>query len=184
MGRPGGDAVLLAHLAGEALGQGLGHRFDGHQVTEGGESSQHYAVGHRPAEVFTGQGRRRHGQQPLLPEVLRELAQAELVEAAFAVQKDVGIGIEAGEQLHLVEQGRVLDDQRVRFGNRFTGADRLVVDPAEGDHRGASPFGTEGGESLRVAAFVERGHGQKFCGGDHTLTAPAVNAYLEQVRLL
>ena len=58
---------------------------------------------------------------------------------------------ETREQVHLVQQGRVLDDQRVGLGDRLPGADRGLVDPAEGGHRRPGALRAEGRERLRVA---------------------------------
>jgi hypothetical protein len=78
-----------------------------------------------------------------------------------------------------VQQRRVLDDQRVRFGDRLMSADRLVIDPAERHHRRAYPLQAEARERLRAPAFAERGHRQQLGRCDHTLAAAPVEPYLE-----
>ena len=112
----------------------------------------------------------------------RELAEPELVEAARRVDQDVAVGLEAAEDVHLVQQRRVLDDQRVGLGDRLARADLLVVDPAEGHHRRAGALGAEARERLRVAALDERGDREHLGGGHDALAAAAVNAHLEHLR--
>ena len=60
-----------------------------------------------------------------------ELAEPELVEAARGVDQDVAVGLEPAEDVHLVQQRRVLDDQRVGLGDRLARPDRPIVDAAE-----------------------------------------------------
>jgi len=73
-----------------------------------------------------------------------------------------------------MEQGRVLDDQRVGLGDRLTRADLAVVDAAERHHRRAGPLRPEARESLRVPAFQEGGDGQQLRARDNSLAAAAV----------
>ena len=112
-------------------------------------------------------------------ETLDELAQAELAEAMGGVDEHVAVTSEPGEQVRLVEQRRVLDDQRVRLGDRLVGPDRLVIDPAERHHRRAHPLRAEARERLRVPVLAERGRGQQLGGGDHALAASPVKPHLE-----
>ena len=88
-------------------------------------------------------------------------------------------GRRPAEQVDLVQQRRVLDDQRVGLDDRFAHADLAIVDAAEGDHRRADALGAEAREGLRVAALVERGDRQHLRRGDDTLAAAAVDAYLK-----
>jgi hypothetical protein len=78
-----------------------------------------------------------------------------------------------------VQQRRILDDQRVRLGDRLAGPDRLVVDPAGRHDRRAHPLRAEARECLRVPVIAERGRGQQLGGGDHTLAASPVKPHLE-----
>jgi hypothetical protein len=90
------------------------------------------------------------------PEARGELAEAQLLEAARAVDQDVAVGLQALEHVHLVQQRRVLDDQHVGREDRLAQADRVVVDAAEGHHRRAGALGAEAREGLRVAALRRR----------------------------
>ena len=62
---------------------------------------------------------------------------------------------QAVEQVDLVQQRRVLDDQRVGVEHRLAQPDLAVVDAAERHHRRAHALGAEAGKCLRVAAFDE-----------------------------
>ena len=65
---------------------------------------------------------------------------------------------EPGEEVHLVEQRRVLDDQCVGLHDRFAQADLAVVDAAVGHHRGSGALRSETGKRLCVPAFAEGGN--------------------------
>jgi hypothetical protein len=108
-----------------------------------------------------------------------ELAETELVEALRGVDQDEAVGLQAAEQVDLVQQRRVLDDQRVGLHDRLARADLAIVDPAERDDRRAHALGAEAREGLRVAALVERGDRQHLGRGDDALPATAVDANLE-----
>jgi len=80
-----------------------------------------------------------------------------------------------------MQQGRVLDDQRVRLHDRLTQTDFLVRDATECHNRRPGPFGTETGKCLRVTPFFEGSDRQHLCRGHHALAASAMNTYLEHV---
>ena len=80
----------------------------------------------------------------------------------------------AGEQ-----EGRVLDDDDVRGVDRVVGADRLLGDPAEGDHRRAGPLGAEARERLRVQPLVEGSQAQQLGGRDHALATAPVDPHVQ-----
>ena len=86
---------------------------------------------------------------------------------------------DAGEQVDLMEQRRILDDQCVGLEDRLAKANRLVGEPAERDNGGACPLRPEHGEGLRVLVLEERCDRQQFCRSDNTLTAASVNSHLE-----
>ena len=69
--------------------------------------------------------------------------------------------------------------ERVGRHHRLAGADRPIVDPAEGDDRCAHPLRAEAREGLRVATLGEGGHRQHLGRGDDALAAAAVEANLE-----
>jgi predicted ATPase len=101
------------------------------------------------------------------------------LEAARRVDQDEAVGREAVDQVDLVEQRRVLDDQRVGCDHRLAQAYLAVVDPAERHHRRAHPLRAEARERLRVAPF-EKGRDRQHLGArNHALAATAVYPYLE-----
>ena len=108
-----------------------------------------------------------------------EPIEAELGGAARAVEEDRAPRPKAAEQIDLVQQRRVLHDQRVGLDDRLADADRPLVDAAERDDRGAGALGAEARERLRVAAVAERRDGQQLGGRHHALTAASVDADLE-----
>jgi hypothetical protein len=114
-------------------------------------------------------------------EALDELADAQLGEAARGIDEDQAFGGDAAEEVDLVQQRRVLDDQRVGRHHRLAQADLAVGDAAEGHHRRPHPFRAEAGEGLRMLAFEEGGDGEHFRGGNDALPAASVDANLEHV---
>jgi hypothetical protein len=111
--------------------------------------------------------------------VADEVAEAQLLEGLGGVDQDVAVLLQAGEDIDLMQQGRVLDDDGVGRHDRLAQADLLVGDAAEGHHRGAGALGTETGKGLRVTAFLESRDRQHFRRRHHSLTATAMYAYLE-----
>ena len=101
--------------------------------------------------------------------------------AVIGVDQRVGARREAGKEVDLVQQGRVLDDQRVGLGDRFPGADRWVGEATEGDQGCAGPLGAEAGEGLGVAALVEAGDREQLGGRNHPLAATAMDSRLEHL---
>ena len=71
------------------------------------------------------------------------------------VDQHVAVGHQPAEDVHLVQQRRVLDDDRVRGHDGLPQPDRPVVDAAECDDRSPGPLGTEARERLCVLAFAE-----------------------------
>ena len=179
VGRAGRGDVALGHLAGELFADRRGHRLERDPPRHRGESAQQRRVGHRPADVLEREVGRRHACTGVPAASLREFADAEFVEGARGVDEDVALARQAAEHIHLVQQRRVLDDQRVGLQDRLAQADLLVVDAAERDHRRAGALRAEAREGLRVAAFAERRDRQHFRRGHHALAAAAVNADLE-----
>jgi hypothetical protein len=72
--------------------------------------------------------RRRHGDHSCL-----ELAESELVRGAGAVEEHAAAGPQPGEEVDLVQQRRVLHDQRVRREDWLVDADGAVVYVTERD---------------------------------------------------
>jgi len=111
--------------------------------------------------------------------VLQEVTEAELVEALRGVDQDEAVVFETTEHVDLVEQRRVLDDQRVGFHDRLANADLAIVDPAKRHDGCAHALRAEAREGLRVAALVERRDREQLRRGDDALTAATVDSDLE-----
>ena len=75
-----------------------------------------------------------------------------------------------------MEEGRVLDDERVGLQDRLAEADRLVIESGIRDNRGPGPLGTEAGECLGEFSVVEGGNAEEFCRGYDALAAAAMNS--------
>ena len=86
------------------------------------------------------------------------IAEPEIAIAAPGVDQQVTARIEPAEQVDLVQQRRVLDDQRVGVDDRLAQPDLAIVDAAERHHRRAHPLGTAAWEGLGVRALQESGH--------------------------
>ena len=106
-------------------------------------------------------------------------AEPELVEGPRGVHQQVAVRAEAGEEVDLVDQGRVDDDHAVRCHHRLAGPDLALAEPAVGDDRGTHPLGAEARERLRVPALLEGGQRQQVGRGHGALPAPAVEAHFE-----
>ena len=118
-------------------------------------------------------------QQTARLEAVGEIAEAERVDAVLAVDQRVGARPEPGKEIDLVQQGRVLNDQRVGLGDRFAAADRSIGEAAEGDDRRPGPLRSEAWEGLGVAALVEGGDREQLGGRDHPLASTAMDPHLE-----
>ena len=103
----------------------------------------------------------------------------QVFDVLVGVDQDVAARLEALEDVHDAEQGRVLHDDRVRLANGFAKPDLLVVDAAERNDRRAHAFRAETRKRLRVLAFKKGGDGQQFGRGYDALAAAPVNANLE-----
>ena len=121
----------------------------------------------------------RERAHPILLDAARESAEPQLVEALRRVEQDVPARGQAVEQIDLVQERRVLDDQRVGLQHRLAQPDLLVVDAAERHDRRTHAFRAEARKRLRVSALEKRGDRQHFGAGYHALAATAVNANLE-----
>ena len=84
--------------------------------------------------------------------------------------------------IDLVQQRRVLDDQRIGACDRLARPDLVIVDAAERQHGRAGTLGAEAREGLRVATFVEGGDREDLGGGHDALAAAPVEAHLEHAR--
>jgi hypothetical protein len=166
---------LAAELVADRVRDGV-ERDDG---GERGEAAEQHRVRQRPAEVLQRDLGRRHRQQPLLAKAPRDLGDAELVEAAPAVDEHVAVAPESLKDVDLVQQRRVLDDQHVRGDDRLAQADLAVVDAAERDDRCAGALRAEARERLRVATLREGGDREELGGGDDALAAAAVKPDLQ-----
>ena len=109
------------------------------------------------ADALPGDRGRGNRRQALRPKAREQIRETQALEVLRAVHQEVAVGTQPREQVHLVQEGRVADDERVGFGDRLPEANRPVVYPAEGDHRGAHPLRAEAGERLRMRPVVEGG---------------------------
>src|SRR5881394_2212021 len=150
----GGD-IVLGHGAGKLGADRVRDGVERDEARQGGEAAEQHRVGQRPAEVLARDLGGGHGEKPFTAKALRDLGEAELVEAALAVDEDVAVGLEALEDVDLVQQGRVLDDQHVGRQDRLAQADLVIVDAAESHHRRAGALGAEARKRLRMAALLE-----------------------------
>ena len=84
--------------------------------------------------MFDGQLGRANRQQMVALEVPDELAQTQFLERASGVDQDVAIFFESAKNIDLVQQSRVLNDDRIGLHDRFAQADFLVVHAAISHH--------------------------------------------------
>ena len=131
-----GDArrahVAGADLAGEAAADRAGHRGERDLPGERRERPEQGGVGQRPAELLARDLGRRHRQRRGWGRGGRRgRPRPELLQRARGVDQQVAAVVEPGEQVDLVQQGRVLDDERVGVGDRLVQPDGPVVEPAE-----------------------------------------------------
>jgi hypothetical protein len=110
---------------------------------------------------------------------LHKLAQPQLLERLGGVDEDVAVFFQATEHVHLVQQRRVLDDDRVGLHDGLAQADFAVVHAAKRHHRCTGALGTKAGKRLRMAPPLESSDGQHFSAADHALPTSSVNTYLE-----
>ena len=111
-----------------------------------------------------------------------DLLHAEVGGGEAGVEQHGALRGEPAEHVDLVQQGRVLDDQRVGRGDRLAEADLAVVDPAEGHDRRAGALGPEARERLGVPALEEGGHREQLGGGDDALAAATVDPHGEHAQ--
>src|SRR6185369_3404501 len=91
VGLGGGGDVAVGDLAGELVADRVRDGVERDDPGERGEAAEQHRVRQRPAEVLERDLGRGHRQQPLAAEALRDLADAELVEAALAVDEHVAV---------------------------------------------------------------------------------------------
>ena len=182
MGVLGRGDVPLGRWARESLPDRGRDGVHGDLPRERGERAEERGVRERPPEVLARDLRRRHRHAPVDVESLHERSEPQVVERPARVQQQVAVVGETREEVDLVEQRRILDDQRVglRIGSR-TRMTR-VVDAAERDDRGAGPLGAEGRERLRLASLEERRHREQLGRRDDALAAAPMDANLEHAR--
>ena len=92
------------------------------------------------------------------------------------VGQDGATGAQAGGDTRHVQEGGVLDDEKVRFLDLAATADGLIGDAHESGHRRPSPLGTEGGKGLGLPALVDGGGGQQIRGHDIALATPPMDS--------
>ncbi len=160
---------------------GLVNGFQRYQPAQRRKGPQQRHVGHRAPHMLHRKLGRRHRQQVVGLEPFDKLAQAELVKGLGGVDQDVAVLLETAEHIDLVQQCRVLDDQRVGLHDGLAQTDLLVIHAAKRHHRCAGALGTKTGKGLGVASALKGGNGQHFRAGHDALPSTAVDAYLEHV---
>ena len=147
-----------------------------------GERRQQRHVWNRAADML--QGDFGSGQREQLVAIRGDqLVQPELVLAPGRVDQHRSAGAQAVEQVDLMQQRRVLDDQRVRLHDRLAQTDRCIANAAESHHRRAHALRAEAREGLRMTTFEERGDREHLGAGYDALTAPPMNPYLQHCLL-
>src|SRR5512138_3531960 len=164
--------VARGHFAGELLLDRGADRSERDLPGKGRKAAEQGSIRHRPADVLQRELGRRHRAGP---EPVHELIQAELLEAARGIDQDGAAAREPGEDIDLVQEGRVLNDDRVGLHYRLAQPDLLVVDAAERHDWGAGALRAEARECLRILAFAERRDREHLGRGHHALTAAAVD---------
>ncbi len=86
---------------------------------------------------------------------------------APGVDERVAAGIEAGEEVDPMQERGVLDNERVRVGDRLAQADLAIVEAAGGHRRRAHGLRAEAREGLGVHALETGGHPRASTGGAH-----------------
>src|SRR6478735_9489802 len=184
-GRERGGDVPLGRPAGEAPANRIRDRLDRDDAGQRREPAEQRGVRQRPAEVLPCELRRGDRHDTLGAKAARrELVEPELVEAAARVDQDVRLRPDPAEEVDLVEQRRVLHDQRVGLDDRLAGADRSFGDAAEGRHRRTCPLRPERRERERVLALRERRHREKLGRRDDSLPATPVDANFEHADIV
>ena len=113
------------------------------------------------------------------PEPGSQGSQTELVKSQGRVDQHVAIRAEPGEEVDLVDEGRVDHNQAVRCHHGLTRPYLLPTDPAIGDHGGAHPLGAEARERLREPVVFERGKRQELGCGYGSLPTSTMEAHRE-----
>src|SRR5215207_8860412 len=176
VGRGGRRGVPARDFAREARADRGGDRVERDDAGERREAAQQRGVRQRPADVLACELAGGHGQNL---EVLGELGESELGEAAAGVDEDVPALAHPAEDVDLVQQRRVLHDQRVGLHDGLADADLPVVDAAERHDRRTGALRAEARERLRVALLEERGEREQLGRRDDALAAAAVDADCE-----
>lgn len=95
---------------------------------------QQHRIGNRTPGMLERQLGGGNGQQSIVPMRRHEVREAEVIEAASRVDKEVSARGQPAEQIDLMHQCGVLHDERVGRDNGLSGADAVHVDATEGDH--------------------------------------------------
>ena len=153
----------------------------------GGEGAEQRGVGRGPVDVFHRKlGRRNRHRVALAAGARRQVAPrfADSGETARGVDDEIAVRLQPLGHVERLEQGRVLNDQRVGRLDRLAQPDLLVRDAAEGDDRRARALGAEARKGLRVLALEKCGDRQHLRRCDDALAAAAVNSHFEHGRSL
>src|SRR6185369_5193800 len=112
----------------------------------------------------------------------REILESELGDRAGSIDQHETVRREAAKDIHLVQQGRILDDDRVRREDGLAQANGFVVEPAKRDDGRAGALRTEARKRLRVPSLAKSGDRQQLGRGYDALASSAVKTYLVHLR--
>src|SRR5215212_9135033 len=107
------------------------------------ERAEQRCIRQRTSDMNECDFTRAHGTDVPFEEMLREVVQPKLFKAPRRIDEQKPEFRDAAEDVHLMQQGRVLDDHGVGFHDGLAQADFLLVDAAERGYRCAHPLGTE-----------------------------------------
>ncbi len=126
------------HVAGRNLGlrgepglDGRDQRAERDHAGQRREPAEQGCAGHRLAKVLQRQVGGRYGERRAWRQLAGELGDVEVREPARGVDQDTAAGLGAVEHPDLMQQRRVLDDERVRPGDGLPAPDRRIVNAAE-----------------------------------------------------
>src|ERR1700682_2798687 len=111
-----------------------------------------------------------------------EAAEPLFLDAQRRVEQNVSSIAQAAEQIGMVQECRILNNQRVRLQHGLSQANLFVVDAAERHKRSTHPLRAKARERLRVAPLETCRDGQHFGARYHALSATAMNSNLEHPR--
>ena len=155
-----GGNIGVADLSGELLADRPGDRLEADHSGQRREGAEQRRVRHRPADMFEREFGRRHGDGMAGRQLGHHRLEVEVGKTPVGVDQEIAAVLEALQNVDRLEQRHVLDDQRVRHGDRLAQPDFLGVDAAKGNDGRAHTLGAKTGKGLRVLILEERRDGE------------------------